>query len=257
MKPVFDSYARYYDLLYQDKDYRAESEYIANLLSKKLPKAERLLELGCGTGAHAEQLANFGYFVHGIDLSETMLKRAANRKSKLVKHIAQRLTFECGDIRDIQTSEQYDAVIALFHVISYQTTNIDLSAVFNNAATQLHPGGLFIFDFWYGPAVLTQRPEVRVKRLEDEKIKVTRIAEPKMRINENVVEVNYSVFIESKATGQVEQLQETHEMRYLFLPELRSYLASAGFLEVSSSTWLTEQQLGTDSWAGLIVAIKL
>ncbi len=257
MKQVFNSYAQYYDLLYRDKDYRAESEYIATLLRKQSPKAQHLLEMGCGTGAHAEQLASFGYFVHGLDLSETMLKRATSRKSKLAKDIAQRLSFQCGDIRDIHTGDQFDAVIALFHVISYQTSNIDLNAVFSNAATQLRPGGVFLFDFWYGPAVLTQRPEVRVKRLENEKIKVTRIAEPKMRTNENVVEVNYSVFIESKSTGQIEQVQETHEMRYLFLPELRSYLASAGFLEISSGAWLTDQQLSTDSWAGLIIAIKL
>ena len=36
-------------------------------------------------------------------------------------------------------------------------------------------------------------------------------------MNENMVEVNYTVFIEVKETGQVQQVQEKHLMRYLFL----------------------------------------
>ena len=37
-----------------------------------------------------------------------------------------------------------------------------------------------------------------------------------MHVNENIVDVNYTVFIKVKETGKVEQLQETHQMRYLF-----------------------------------------
>ena len=80
MKEVFDSYARYYDLLYHDKDYAAESAYVASHLKRHSPRAARILELGCGTGAHAEHLARLGYAVHGVDQSETMLARAAARR---------------------------------------------------------------------------------------------------------------------------------------------------------------------------------
>ena len=50
MNPVFDTYAHYYDLLYQDKDYVAEAEYVAAYIQSHSPQAERILELGCGTG---------------------------------------------------------------------------------------------------------------------------------------------------------------------------------------------------------------
>ena len=224
MNPAFDTYARYYDLLYRDKDYAGEAAYVASHIRQHAPEAARILELGCGTGAHAEHLARLGFTVHGVDLSEAMLTRAEERQAALPADLAARLTFAHGDVRSVRTGETYDAVISLFHVMSYQTTNADLEAALATAAAHLQPGGLFLFDFWYGPAVLTQQPEVRVKRLEDEEIKVTRIAEPVMRVNENVVEVNYTVFIEVKSTGQMEQVQETHRMRYWFLPELASVL---------------------------------
>lgn len=250
MNPVFDTYARYYDLLYRDKDYAGEAAYVAAHIRQHAPEAVRILELGCGTGAHAEHLARLGFTVHGVDLSEAMLARAEERQAALPADIAARLTFAHGDVRGVRTGETYDAVISLFHVMSYQTANADLEAAFTTAAAHLRLGGLFLFDFWYGPAVLTQQPEVRVKRLEDEEIKVTRIAEPVMRVNENVVEVNYTVFIEVKVTGQVEQVQETHRMRYLFLPELSYLAAPETWSNLTNIGWMGYQQLQVEDWSG-------
>jgi SAM-dependent methyltransferase len=105
------------------------------------------------------------------------------------------LTFSPGDIRDIRLNKSFDAVIALFHVISYQTTNEDVTAAFETAGHHLKPGGIFIFDVWYGPAVLTEHPEVRIKRMADEKTEITRLAEPVLHPNENRVDVHYHVFV--------------------------------------------------------------
>jgi len=254
MKPVFDVYARYYDLLYRDKDYAAEAEYINSHIRKHAPAAKRILELGCGTGIHAEQLARMGYAVYGVDMSEAMLVCARARKTSLPPGIAPRLTFTTGDVRSVRTGETYDAVIALFHVMSYQTTNADLEAAFETAAAHLTPGGLFLFDFWYGPSVLTQKPEVRVKRLEDNQIKVTRIAEPVMHVNKNMVDVNYSVFVEMKGSGKVDQMQETHHMRYLFLPEIERFLQGCGFQVTGANAWMNDCPLGCEHWAGFIAA---
>lgn len=250
MSKVFDSYARYYDLLYRDKDYAGESEYVAAHIRKQVPRATRILELGCGTGAHAEHLARMGYTVHGVDNSEAMLSRAEARKSVLPPELAARLSFSLGDVRTVRTGEIFDAVISLFHVISYQSTNADLGAAFDTAAAHLQPEGLFLFDFWYGPAVLTQLPEVRVKRLEDKEVKVTRIAEPEMFVNDNVVEVNYSVFIEDKSTNTIHQIREKHRMRHLFLPELEWYRGTS-WKELLSQEWMSDRPLSADSWSGI------
>lgn len=253
---VFDAYSQYYDLLYKDKDYLAEAEYIASHIKRYLPKASRLLDLGCGTGIHAEHLARMGYEVVGVDVSESMLARAEARKAKLPLEVSRRLTFVLGDIRSIRTGESYDAVISLFHVMSYQTTNADLEAAFVTAATHLNVGGVFMYDYWYGPAVLIQKPELRVKRLEDNIISVTRIAEPVLYENENIVDVNYTVFIEIKTTSKVEQIHETHKMRYLFLPELMMFQLGK-FKECENLAWMTNNCLDIKAWSGFSIFTKL
>ena len=82
----------------------------------------------------------------------------ARSQALVEKKTAGGLTFTTGDIRDIRLNQRFDVVIALFHVISYQTTNDDVTAAFQTARQHLNPGGIFIFDVWYGPAVLTERP---------------------------------------------------------------------------------------------------
>ena len=252
---VFNVYASYYDLLYKDKDYSAEAEYVAAHIRKQAPQAKRILELGCGTGGHAEHLARMGFTVHGVDMSQAMLTRAEERKAALPPEVAACLSFSFGDIRTVRTGETYDAAISLFHVMSYQTTNADLKSAFETASVHLQPGGLFLFDFWYGPSVLTQKPDVRVKRLENDEIKVVRIAEPVMHVNENMVDVNYTVFVEVKATGQVKQINETHQMRYLFLPEMQSYFTGK-FREIGSHAWMTADPLNVDTWAGFKILVR-
>jgi len=253
---VFDCYAQYYDLLYRDKNYPAEAEYVASHIRARCPTAKRILELGCGTGAHAAHLARMGYSVHGIDFSEAMLAGAAARAAALPREVGERLSFSASDVRSARTGETYDAVVALFHVMSYQTTNADLAATFESAAIHLRQGGLFLFDFWYGPGVLTQVPQVRVKRLEDENIKVTRIAEPVVHENENLVEVNYTVFIDAQATGAVHQVRELHKMRYLFLPELLCLADQKQWCDIRTYGWMSHDELSHRDWAGVALATK-
>ena len=153
---VFNVYSRYYDLLYRDKDYVAEAGYIAGLLERFGVSGKCLLEFGSGTGKHGRLLAKRGYEVTGIERSAEMVAQAETVSG-----------FSCqqGDICTVQLEQTFDAVLSLFHVVSYQTTNDAVQAVFARAAEHLEAGGLFMFDVWYSPAVYAQRPEMRVKRM--------------------------------------------------------------------------------------------
>lgn len=245
---VFDSYARYYDLLYRDKDYAAEARHVHDLIQRHVSGAHSILELGCGTAAHAIQLAAMGYAIHGVDRSHEMLTAATNGIQKAGPETALRIRLTEGDIRKVQLKDRFDAVIALFHVISYLPTNDDLKAAFKTAKTHLRPSGVFLFDCWYGPAVLSNPPVVRVKRMEDDATSVVRIAEPIMHPNENLVDVNYQVFIKDKSHGQIEVLQETHRMRYFFRPEIEGALNAAELELVDSFEWMTGNRPGFNTW---------
>lgn len=254
--PVFSEYARYYDLLYHDKDYAGEVEYIDQLIRRFKPDAGSILELGSGTGKHAMLLAQRGYKIHGIERSEEMLESA----QKLVAQgtpgtsIQSLPIFTKGDIRSARVEGLYDAVIALFHVISYQTTNDDLLAAFGTARAHLNKGGLFIFDAWYGPAVLTERPSVRVKRMSNEYTEITRIAEPVIHPFENTVDVNYNIFIRHRATASMSEIHEKHCMRYLFAPELKHFLAQRELNMIHSEEFMTGYEPTTHSWGICVIA---
>lgn len=256
MNQIFNDYASYYDLLYKDKDYARESAYVADYIRKHSPNARTILELGCGTGGHAEHLARLGFTVHGVDISERMLSVAKSRKISLPVEIADRISLECGDIRTLRTGKSYDAVVSLFHVMSYQTGNDDVKSAFKTANTHLDSEGLFLFDFWYGPGVLSLKPETRVKRLEDDNIRVTRISEPVMRFAENVVDVKYSVFIEDKKTGKISQLKEVHSMRYFSIPEINFMLTHSGFRNLHTCQWMLKNQPNSTDWSAISFATK-
>ncbi len=244
---VFGDYSRYYNLLYKDKDYAGESKYVDSLIRKHLAGAKSILDLGCGTGRHDILLVDSGYEVTGVDQSEEMLSIATTQCA--TNNISpSALNFHQGDIRAIRLENTFDVVVSLFHVMSYQISNEDLAAAFATARYHLKPGGIFIFDCWYGPAVLTDRPVVRIKRLEDNAISVTRLAEPVMHPNANMVDINYHVLVRDKTSGAVEELKETHRMRYLFRPELELLLHGAGMTITDSAEWMTDRQPGYDTW---------
>ncbi|MFM6813006.1 MAG: class I SAM-dependent DNA methyltransferase, partial [Dolichospermum sp.] len=115
---VFGNYSRYYDLLYQDKDYLAEAKFIHDLIQTHAPSAKTILELGCGTGRHAELLANYGYQIHGVDRSLEMLNSAKDRLTNIDPQVASLLKFSQGDVRTVDINQQFDVIISLFHVVS-------------------------------------------------------------------------------------------------------------------------------------------
>jgi SAM-dependent methyltransferase len=251
MTGVFDSdYAKVYDLLYQDKDYAGEASYIAGLVRKHASEAISVLDLGSGTGKHADLLARDGFEVHGVELSEDMLAmaRGLNREG---------LSFSQGDIRSARVDKKFDAVLSLFHVISYLPQNEDIMQAFETARHHLESGGLFIFDVWYGPAVLTDRPVVRVKRLESESAELTRIAEPTMHAEKNLVQVDYTLFLKEKASEAIRQFKESHLMRYMFTPEMRALLETSGFELIHTEEWMSGRALDYDTWGACFVARAL
>lgn len=251
---VFDAYAGYYDLLYKDKDYAAEVAYVHQQLARQGGRCGSLLELGCGTGRHAVEFLKLGYSVCGVDLSENMVRQAVERAARITE--GARLDFRVGDVRTVRLGRKFDTVLSLFHVMSYQTQDSDLQAAFDTAAEHLNSGGLFLFDFWYGPAVLSDPPAVRIKRMADESRRITRLAEPDIDHVASVVTVNYEIQVELSNRQPVTKLRESHRMRYLFLSEINRHLAACGLMPLATGPWLGAGLLSKNTWYGWMLARK-
>ena len=228
-----------YNLLYSEKNYQEEVNYISTLIKKFDITGKRLLEFGSGTGKHAKFFVKLGYSVHGIEYSNEMISKIEKIKG---------FTFQQGDIANVFLDQKFDVVISLFHVMCYQTENENIEKVFKNANQHLNPGGLFIFDFWFTPAVFNQFPKVKFKNVKNKKIEVWRIAEPIVNCNEDTVDVNYTFFVKNIESKEIESFKESHKMRHFKLSEIDLFCKISGFKRVLSVEFLTNNPLNENTW---------
>lgn len=247
---TFQDYAYYYNAFYKDKDYAKEARQIDEILKKYGKNIHSVINYGCGTGKHDIELSRIGYSCTGIDLSETMIEVAKQNS----KNEEKKIDFSVADIRKFEPEKKYDAVISLFHVMSYQNSNEDIRAAFQSARKALERDKLFLFDLWYGPGVLTDPPVVRVKEVEDDQYRLIRIARPDMYDERNIVDVNYEVLIIDKKTNITKTIKEVHSMRYFFRPELEILLQQAGFELMANIDCNTLEETDYNSWTSYFIA---
>ena len=113
--------------------------------------------------------------------------------------------------------------------MGYITENSDTIKALKNIHDHLKPNGLFIFDVWNGLAVLRTLPELRVKELENETIKILRIAYPNLNAFNHTCRVKYKLFVLDKTDQTFGEFEEEHNVRFYFPQEIRLFLEMAGF----------------------------
>lgn len=241
-----------YDLIYKDKDYRAECDFLEDIFKEYSEKPLRIFDAGCGSGGHAILLAKRGYDVVGFDLSEVMIGKA---KKKAKKEKITNLNLRVMDMRDFQLDDKFDACISMFAAMGYITENSDLIKVLNNIYRHLKPNGIFIFDVWNGLAVMRILPERRVDEVENDKVKVIRVAVPNLRSFDHICEVNYKSLIINKGDNTFNEINEKHIVRFYFPQEIKYYLEAAGFevLEICPFLDLNEK-VDENVWNITIIA---
>ncbi|MFC2066195.1 class I SAM-dependent DNA methyltransferase [Chloroflexota bacterium] len=222
---IFREYAGFYDSLYEDKDYQGECNFVRSICQRYTEnEVKSILDLGCGTGTHALCFADMGYVVTGVDFSEEMLKIAGKKAA----NYKQSIQFSQQDIRHLEIPQKFDTAIAMFAVVSYLTANQDLEDALMSVHRHLTPGGLFIFDVWFGPAALMQKPARRIKIIEQGDKKIVRYVYPELDIINHTVKVNYTVY-EFDRGKRLRETKESHLMRFFFYQELEYYLEKSGF----------------------------
>jgi len=137
---LFENYAEKYDKENFVQGTIGECDFIEKEIS--FDEKTDILDIGCGTGRHSIELAQRGYNVTGIDLSNSMLKRAKEKaKSKDLD-----INFLQKDARNLKFKQEFDLVIMLceggFSLMETDEMNFE---ILKNASNALRRQGKFIF----------------------------------------------------------------------------------------------------------------
>lgn len=253
----FAGYAKFYDDMYQNKNYVLESDLIEEVFRRFSPHPVKfILSLGCGTGTYEIELAKRGYQLTGVDLSQDMLNIA---QAKIAQDgFKDDIQLVLADIRKLPKFEKtFDAVIMMFNIAGYQRTPADMTQVASGVASALKPGGIFLFDAWNEPAVLADPPSDRTKVIDKpDGTKLTRLTRGSLDRQNKLVKIQFEV-TEAKMGNTQADVTEDHPMRYWAIDELKSVLADGGleFLQATSFANLN-QPVSDQEWDMQVIAKK-
>ncbi|HEX5964575.1 MAG TPA: class I SAM-dependent methyltransferase [Pyrinomonadaceae bacterium] len=248
MSELFSSgYAAAYDAFYTTKDYAGECDLIEEIFRRYAREPiVKILDLGCGTGNHALRLAARGYEVTAVDQSPHMLAEAERKAA--ASSLAGKVSFHQADVRDFNLDLKFDAIVVMFAVLGYQLENKDVSSTLKSARNHLKRDGLLVFDVWYGPGVLHQRPAQRIKTIKTENGEILRISAGTLDVNRQTCTADIQIW-NLEHDRVVDRTAETHTQRYFFPLELKLFLEQTGFdpirlgafpdfnLDPDESTW--------------------
>ena len=140
----YEALAGCYDALTGDVQYEKRAAYLCRLLRRAKREIRCVLDLACGTGTMTCLLAERGYDMIGVDLSEDMLAEAMNKSFDLPEE--QRPLFLQQSMTALRLYEPADAAVCCLDSLNYLTDPKAVQRTFRRVRESLQPGGIFVFD---------------------------------------------------------------------------------------------------------------
>ena len=213
---LFDEDYLYFFASRLDAGAPAEAELVVRLL--ELRPGMEVLDLACGHGRMAMQLAARGMRVTGLDSSPVFLGQARAD----ARAAGADVTFVEGDMRSLPWTERFDAVLSWFTAYGY-FDDAGNRRVLAEVARALRPGGRFVLELNHRDWVLRNfRPADLAAELGDDLVLDTREIQPltgRVTTRRTIIR-----------DGKVRRVPFT--VRMFTYPELRDWLLQAGFTSV-------------------------
>lgn len=194
---MYRELARYYDLLYDWKDYRSECKRLETIARRfGRPGKTAWLDVACGTGRHLEFLMR-GHSVAGVDKSPQMLQIARRRLP--------RVPLIVGDMRAFRLNRRFDVVSCLFSAIGHLRTEREVRRAFANLARHLTPGGVALVEPWFEPSAA--RPgTLHLRTYESPAATIVRFAFASIRGNRSSIRYHYLIGERGRGIRHVEEV---------------------------------------------------
>ncbi|MBQ2390416.1 MAG: class I SAM-dependent methyltransferase [Clostridia bacterium] len=136
---MYNSFAYVYDRLMSDIDYDALCENTLSLCKKYGHTPSLVLDAACGTGSFTKCLADRGFDVTGVDLSEEMLSVASERVDSSVLLL-------CQDLCELDLYGTVDTAFCMLDGFNHILNKRELKKAISKISLFTEPGGLLIFD---------------------------------------------------------------------------------------------------------------
>lgn len=218
---MFSKSAKYYNAIYAaiGKDYAQEARKVHEFIqAHKRSPGDNLLEVACGTGAHAMFLREY-YQLEGLDLDGEMLAVARENLPGIPFHQA--------DMADFDLGREFDVLTCLFSSIGYVRTVPRMEQAIATMERHLLPGGVLLVEPWFTPDQWKQGL-VSALHVDEPDLKITR-----MSISESQGRLSFFVFHYLVGTPEgITYFTERHELGLFTQEEYLQAFHSAG-LEVS------------------------
>lgn len=223
---IYKGFARFYARGPYPEFSRTVADLLPRVLEKFGAKPRTVLDLACGEGTFAVEMARRGYQVTGVDLSPEMLEFAQDK----AKQAGVEVRFIQQDMRQLNLDERFDLVTCWYDSLNYLLEYDELVRTFRNVAQVLNPGGLFIFDMnsRYGLAVHWQRHPAYVQQDTEELFEIHR---PSYDFERDIAIMKITGFYREGKRWR--RIDEEHKERGYTLAQIRQALGGAGFAELA------------------------
>jgi SAM-dependent methyltransferase len=162
-KDFFDGLiVEFWQAVVPEETTRAEADFLEKHLS--LGPASRVLDVPCGAGRHAIELASRGYRLTGVDISPQFLDAA--RASALARGVT--VDWRQAEMRDLPWESGFDSAYCAGSSFGFLGDEGD-AGFLRAIARTLKPGGRFFADFKAAESILPnfrEQYELRVGEIE-------------------------------------------------------------------------------------------
>lgn len=234
MDMAYTAFAAHYDAMMHDVDYDRWAARLDALLRAALPLPEgaAVADCACGTGALSIRLAQRGYRVTGVDVSEDMLRMAQEKTRRL----GLRIPYACMDMRRLRLHRPVNAINCACDGVNYLTSRAALLSFFRSAHAALRPDGVLLFDV----STRYKLSEVLGGNCFGEDLPgCTYLWRNAYDPEKKLLEMCLHVFV-PQPDGRYARFDEVHVQRAHSDQELRSALSESGFSVERSFDGLTD-----------------
>lgn len=245
----YERFAFVYDTLMQDVPYHKWIDRFVEKIDCYGITGNKVLDVACGTGEFTVRLAEKGYQVTGVDLSEEMLSIA--RAKAEAQGVA--IPFFHQNMIELDMGELFDSIVIFCDSINYLDNEQDVQATFSRVYEQLQAGGLFMFDVH---SIYKMEHIFADSTFADAGEEVSYIWNSFRGEEPYSIEHELSFFVQDRETELYDRFEEDHYQRTYPISAITEWLQQAGFTVKEVLSDLENEEPNEQSERIMFVAIK-